>query len=143
MMLVEYLSLHKLRQSSERKTILQCIMKNPDHFTAANVIEWVRPHFISQATVYNTLRVLEDAQIVHCLHAQHSGRLMEYEVTLGEQSTMKIVCTRCGRITDVTDKATQTAIHMKNYPNFIMRRYSVYVFGECKKCLKNKAPKLN
>jgi len=136
MMLREYMGLHKMRNSQERWIILRYIVDNPGRFTANDLLAWIKPHFISRATVYNTLDVLEKAHIVKCLHVQHSGRLMEYELALGEQSSMQIICTKCGRVQNVMDKATQTAVTIKNYPNFIMQHYSVYVFGECKTCKK-------
>lgn len=134
LMMLEYAGMHKMRNTPERRQILQLIVNCNNRFTAADVAAWVKPYFISRATVYNTLLMLEKAHIVHCLHAQHSGRLMEYELSLGEQSSMQIVCTKCGRVSKVMDKSTEIALHMKNYPNFIMRHYSVYVFGECKHC---------
>jgi len=136
LMLREYVGLHKLHNTEERWIILRYIVNNTGRFTANDVMTWVKPHFISRATVHNTLDILEKAHIVQCLHVQHSGRLMEYEFALGELSSMQIICTKCGRITNVTDKSTQIALQMKNYPNFIMRHYSVYVFGECKTCKK-------
>lgn len=133
-MLLEYQGLHKMRNTPERRLILRLITEHSGRFTPADVISWLKKHYISPATVYNTLRILEDAHILHCLRKQHSSRMMEYELAFGEQSSMQIVCTKCGRVTTVRDKSTETALHMKNYPNFIMQHYSVYVFGECKKC---------
>jgi len=136
LMVREYIGLHKMHNTQERWIILRYIVNNSGRFTAQDVENWVKPNFISRATVYNTLGMFEKAHVIKCLHVQHSGRLMEYELALGEQSSMQIICTKCGRITNVTDKATQVAIRMKNYPNFIMQHYSVYVFGECKTCKK-------
>ena len=132
--LLEYQSLHKMRNTPERQVILKRIVAHSGFFTVKNVVEWVQKDFISKATVYNTLQVLEKAQIDHCLRQQHSTRGLQYELTLGEKNAMQIICTKCGRVSKVKDHATETAIQMKIYPNFIMRRFSVYVFGECKKC---------
>lgn len=143
LMMLEYQGMHHLRNTPERRLILRAIVEHTGGFTPADVIEWVGPNFISAATVYNTLKMLENAHVVHCLHAQHNGRLMRYELTLGEQSTIQIVCAKCGRISTVRDKSTEIALHMKKYPNFIMRHYSVYVFGECKHCAKLAMQKLN
>jgi len=139
----EYQSMHRMRNTPERKLILRMIVDHPGGFTAADVVEWVKPHFISTATVYNTLTLLEKAHILHCLHAQHNGRLMRYELELGEQNTIQIVCSRCGRIAKVRDKSCEMALHAKRYPNFIMRHYSVYVFGECKHCARLAMIELN
>jgi len=143
LMMQEYQGMHRMRNTPERHLILRMIVDHSGGFTPADVIEWVKPHFISKATVYNTLGLLEKAHVIHCLHAQHNGRLMRYEFALGEQNTMQIVCAKCGRIAKVRDKATEIAIHMKKYPNFIMRHYSVYVFGECKHCAKLAMQQLN
>ncbi|MCQ2311470.1 MAG: transcriptional repressor [Paludibacteraceae bacterium] len=135
-MLLEYEGLHKMRNTPERLLILKKITKKCGRFTPADVVSWVKEDFISPATVYNTLNLLESARILHCLRKQHSSRLMEYELALGEQSSMQIICTKCGRVSVVKDKSTETALLIKKYPNFIMQHYSVYVFGECKHCKK-------
>ncbi|MCQ2342624.1 MAG: transcriptional repressor [Paludibacteraceae bacterium] len=134
--LMEYQGLHHLRNTPERLKILHQIVDHTGAFSAADVQKWVKDDFISPATVYNTLALLEKARIVHCLRKQHSSRTLQYELAVGEQCTMQIVCTRCGRVSMVKDKSAETALKMKNYPNFIMQHYSVYVFGECKHCKK-------
>ncbi len=138
-MLLEYQSLHGLRTTPERRLILRKITEHAGGFSPADVQEWVKEDFISSGTVYNTLNLLEKAHILHCLRKQYSSRTMLYELTLGEQNSMQVVCARCGRVTRVRDKSVETALHMKNYPNFVMRHYSVYVFGECKHCRAAKA----
>lgn len=132
--LLEFQSLHKMRNTPERQLILKHIVAHSGAFMVKDVVEWVQKDFISKATVYNTLQILEKARIVHCLRQQHSTRGLQYELTLGEKDTMQIVCTKCGRVSKVRDHAIETAVRMKIYPNFIMSRFSVYVFGECKKC---------
>jgi len=143
LMMQEYQSMHRMRNTPERRLILRMIVDHPGGITAQELVEKVKPHFISPATVYNTLKMLEKAHVVHCLHAQHNGRLMRYELTLGERNTIQIVCSKCGRIAKVRDKSTEMAIHMKRYPNFIMRHYSLYVFGECKHCARLAMLELN
>jgi len=144
LLMQEYQGMHKMRNTPERQLILRLIVDHQGGFTPADVIAWVKPHFISPATVYNTLLLLEKAHIIHCLHAQHNGRQMRYEFALGEVNTVQIICAKCGRIRKVTcDKSIETAVHMKKYPNFIMRHYSVYVFGECKHCARLAMQQLN
>ncbi|MCQ2347969.1 MAG: transcriptional repressor [Paludibacteraceae bacterium] len=134
--LLEYQGMHKMRNTPERRLILRTIASHGGRFTVAQVKDWIKDAFISQATVYNTLQLFEKAGIVHCLRKQHSSRVMEYELQLGEQSAMQIICTKCGRVATVKDMSAETALRMKNYPNFIMHHFSIYVFGECKHCRK-------
>lgn len=134
--LLEYQSLHHLRTTPERLCILAQIVRHAGRFTPADVVEWVKKDFVSQATVYNTLTILESAQIVHCLRKQQNSRLMEYELLLGDQSTMQIVCSKCGRVSRVKVQMADTALRMKQYSNFVMQHYSIYLFGECKHCKK-------
>jgi len=143
LMMLEYLGMHKMRNTPERRQILLLIVEHAESFIPADVIEWVKPYFISAGTVYNTLLLLEKAHVIHCLRQQHNDRLMRYELILGEQNFMQIVCSKCGRVAKVRDKSTETALHMKKYPNFIMRHYSVYVFGECKRCARLAMQQLN
>lgn len=134
--LLEYQSLHHLRSTPERLCILSKIVRHAGSFTPADVVGWVKKDFISQATVYNTLILLEKAQIVHCLRKQQGSRLMEYELLFGDQNTMQIICSKCGRVSRVKVQMADTALRMKQYSNFIMRHYSIYLFGECKTCKK-------
>jgi len=136
LMVREYAGMHHMRNTQERWTILRYIANASGRFTAQDLVGWVKPYYISRATVYNSLALFEKAHVVQCLHKQHNGRLMEYEFALGDQCAMQIICTKCGRVSNVSDRSTQIALRIKNYPNFIMRHYSVYVFGECKTCKK-------
>jgi len=139
----EYESLHHMRNTQERRTILLQITKNKGRFTPSDVVKWMKPYFISQATVYNTLTMLEKAHIIQCLPRKHDNRRTEYELTLGDQSCMMMICSKCGRVSPMSDKATDIALNMKNYRNFIMHHYSVYIYGECKHCVKlNLTPSL-
>jgi len=136
MMLNEYMGMHRMHNSQERWMLLRRVTEICGRFTAKDLEEWASKRFISRATVYNSLDLFEKAHVVHCLHRQHSGRVMEYECALGERASMMIICSKCGRVARVSDKATEVSIRLKKYPNFIMQHYSVYVFGECKECKK-------
>lgn len=134
----EYIRLHRLRNTMERKRILEYICSLKRKFTAMEVSDALKGEYISQATVYNTIQLLIKANIINALRTQSSTRLLEFELMNHEVNHITIVCSRCGRQSEVKKLELSDRVLGLHYPNFIPRHSSIFVYGICKVCRKKK-----
>lgn len=132
--LENYLRVHRKRQTEERQWLLQQICALPQPFTIDQLVEAAAERGIVRATVYNTLDVFIAAQILNAIE-RHAGKgATAYEIMLGRQNRMQFICRNCGRISDLHDRTISNMISTHKYPNYTMKRYSLFVYGECKAC---------
>ena len=130
-MLAEYLKDNKLRCTPERFKILNMIYSIEGSFD----IETLQKHMeerkfrVSRATVYNTITLLINANLV--THHQF-GNKSRYEKCLNNEKC-HLICTKCARITETIIpnlKETMTS----DIKKFHLTHYSLYVYGVCSKC---------
>jgi Fe2+ or Zn2+ uptake regulation protein len=81
---------------------------------------------------------MEKAGIVHRLEKDFGKRATQYEIVFLRSSSIKIICQKCGRISEVKDSTIQRMLDDKNYTNFNQERYSLYIYGQCKVCRKKR-----
>lgn len=132
---------HGLRHTPEREWILHSLLEHPGTFTPTELYQWVSPHRVSRATVYNTLELFQSAQILHCLRQQTNSKRMQYEVALIPTNHIQRKCLRCGRVSDIKDPAIKKLIFDRRYTNFSISHFSLYIYGTCRICRKMKADK--
>jgi Fe2+ or Zn2+ uptake regulation protein len=96
---------------------------------------------ISRATVYNALTVMEKAGIVHRLEKEFGKRAAQYDILFLRTSSVKIICQKCGRISDIKDSTIQRMLEDKNFTNFNQERFSLYIYGHCKVCRRKRLTK--
>lgn len=145
-MLAEHLRLQNLRNTPERSAVLDAVLQTDGPFTPETLQEIMesRQNFrVCRATVYNGLGLLEDAGLVRkiCL----SG-LVRYEKCWKNRSTIRLTCTSCGSVTDVTDDGVRRQIESMRKRRFTMAGWSLTVYGLCSKCsaaIKRKQNRLN
>lgn len=135
-----------MRPSIVRNVVLEQVCLLPQPFTARELVEACQAERISVGTVYNCLSLFISAQILHANNRQRGQSATEYEIITGNQNRMQIICTQCGRVSDIHDKAISRLIKVRKYSNFNMQNFSLFVYGECKICRKksnNKEQKNN
>jgi Fur family ferric uptake transcriptional regulator len=94
-------------------------------------------HSISRATVYNTLALLEKANIILRLEKDFGVRAQQYELVNNKDSFVHIICQKCGRVKKVSDATIARMLADKRWSNFVPQHFSLYVYGKCRVC-KNK-----
>ena len=114
--------------------VLEQVCLLPQPFTAEQLADACKAERISVGTVYNALNLFLLAQILYATNRQRGRAATEYELTVGSPTRMHIVCTRCGRVTEIHDKAIARLVQERKYSNFNMQHFSLYVYGECKIC---------
>jgi len=133
-----YIRQHNMRPSRVRDIVLEeiCLLQQP--FTAEQLVEGCETKQISVATIYNTLNLLVLAQILCATSRQRGKASTEYEIVVGKMARVQVVCTKCGRVTEIRDKLVDEIVKGKTYSNFTMRHYSLFIYGECKICRSRK-----
>ena len=131
--LCAYLDEHQLRHTPERFTILSAVCKL-QRFTIDELRASLNELAISRATVYNTLSLLEEAQLVRRLTKEYGVRAAQYELVRATDSVVQIICQRCGRVGIVKDPTIKRMLADKRWSNFEPDHFSLYVVGQCKVC---------
>lgn len=129
-----YLKANEMRPSVVRNAVLEQACYLPQPFTAKQLVEVCKEQRISIGTVYNSLNIFISAQILHATERQRGKAATEYEVITGNQHHMQIICQKCGRVSDIQDRAIARLIQERKYSNFTLQHYSLFVYGECKIC---------
>ena len=130
-----YIREHNLRHTLERKRLLKIIADiNKPVFTVHDIDAKRKDAHISVPTMYNSLNLFVSAQILYKLERTQGVQVEQYKWALDAKSTMRVICTRCGREANFTDKAVLRILHERKYANFLPAHFSLYVYGVCKTC---------
>lgn len=129
----EYLTANGHRKTPERFAILDAIYSVEGHFTVDMLQEMMEEgNFrVSRATLYNTILLLMDAQLV----VRHQfGNSSQYEKLYNSGMHLHLFCTQCGKITEIHDVNLQNVISGTKFPRFNASHFSLYVYGLCSRC---------
>jgi Fe2+ or Zn2+ uptake regulation protein len=82
----------------QRQTILQVIHDSENHLTASEIFDEARKRLpsISYATVYNSLRYLKEAGLLHEISFGNGASRYDRETERHDHA----ICTRCGKLVD-------------------------------------------
>jgi Fur family transcriptional regulator, peroxide stress response regulator len=88
------------RVTPQRIAVCEALLSHGGHPIAAEIYQHVQAAHpaISQATVYNTITMLEELRLLRTLHIVGDDHA-HYD--LGMDPHVNAVCTRCGRIADI------------------------------------------
>ena len=127
-----------LKFTIQREVILQTLYKSDEHLTPESLHHLLQNNFpdlkIGIATVYRTLALLEDSDMVTSLSFGAQGK--KYELGAKEHHD-HMICTSCGDITEFVDEEIenrQDAIAKEL--GFKISDHSMQIYGICKKCQK-------
>lgn len=132
----EYLTANGHRKTPERYAILDTIYSIEGHFdidTLYIMMAEEEKFRVSRATLYNTILLLIQAQLV----VRHQfGNSSQYERCYNNNNHHHQICTHCGKVTEVQNKELQEAIKNSKLNRFCLTHYSLYLYGLCNKCNK-------
>jgi Fur family ferric uptake transcriptional regulator len=142
--LKEYLRQEGYRLTPERFEVLDAVMTEPGHFEADDLFFHLKESGskVSRATVYKTLQILEECDLVYRQRVgKHGSR---YEKAFGRPHHDHLICIHCGKIVEFIDPVIEN--RQKNIASshdFELINHSHQLFGLCPKCRSKKHDKQN
>ena len=134
-----YIASRGMRTTPERRAILDSLMTMHGSFDVAALGERLEADGfrVSRATLYNALRLFEQAGIVgrdHAGEADAASRL--WEIVSDRGVSIMLVCTRCGRRRSLRDQALSRQLSARRFASFTATGIDVCVRGLCARCRK-------
>ena len=130
----DYLERKHLKRTEERHKVLEVICTFKGHFDVNMILDHLqkRRFTVSRATIYNTLEILIDADVV--IRHPLNGNTQQYELCCLSTNHTHLVCTQCGSIRKISsqEQPIDPSIMRKN--RFMPTYYCIYIYGQCAKC---------
>lgn len=132
----QLLKVNGLKFTIQREVILEMLYNSDEHLTPEalhHLIQEKHPDLNTGiATVYRTLSLLEDSEMVTSLSFGAQGK--KYELGAKDHHD-HIICTKCGNITEFVDEEIeQRQKKITDELGFIMQEHSMQIYGICKAC---------
>ncbi|MEO1954202.1 MAG: Fur family transcriptional regulator [Campylobacterales bacterium] len=129
---------NNLKFTIQREVILETLYDSQEHLTPESLHHLIQEKYpdlnTGIATVYRTLSLLEESDIVTSLSFGAQGK--KYELGAKEHHD-HLICTECGDITEFVDEQIEERQHkIAQELEFKMQDHSMQIYGVCKKCQK-------
>ena len=136
----QFLKENGLRFTIQREVILEMLYNSDEHLTPEglhHLIQQKHPELNTGiATVYRTLSLLEDSNMVTSLSFGAQGK--KYELGAKDHHD-HIICTSCGTITEFVDEEIEhRQKEITERLGFVMQEHSMQIYGVCKTCQETK-----
>ena len=137
----DFLETKELRKTSERYVILEEIYTSVGHFDAdALFLKLKNKHRVSRATVYNTLDLLVECELV--MKHQFGKNQAVYEKSYGSRQHDHLICTDCQQVVEFCDPRIQTIQNtVEELLQFDVVSHSLVLHATCKKANCKNRPK--
>ena len=127
---------NNLKFTIQREVILETLYNSDEHLTPEELHRIIQEKYpelkTGIATVYRTLSLLEDSNIVTSLSFGAAGK--KYELGAKDHHD-HLICTKCGKITEFVDEEIEKRQHeITKELGFKMQDHSMQIYGLCKEC---------
>lgn len=138
-LLVDFKNLLKhnnLKYTKQREIILECLYNNVEHLTPELLHDLIQAKFpdvkIGIATVYRTLSLLEDSNMVTSLSFGAAGKKYELD---NKHHHDHMICTECNAIIEFcNDDIERLQEEVADGHDFKISSHTMQIYGTCKAC---------
>lgn len=130
---IEHLQEHHIRITPQRLAIVNYMIHSTGHPRVEDIYDDLTNDFpnMSLATVYNTLKVLKENNIVKEIHTDNPSTRYDYN----GREHYHIICKSCGKIVDVDFPLKSTfGKKFEESTGFIIDSYDLKLQGLCSEC---------
>jgi len=132
----------EFKLTTRRELILKALLENNDQHLSAeelyNLVKRKAPD-MGLATVYRALELFQELGIINAIDFGDGRKRYEFGVEVGKNHHhYHLICTKCGRITEVADDLTEdlkSRVGKKH--DFTITDHQLKIFGVCNKCPAN------
>mgnify|MGYP001586962590 CR=1 FL=1 len=132
----EFLATKPLRHSQQRRDILTVFLETEAHHTADELLALARQKnaSIGCATLYRTLKLLCDCGLAREL--KFDDKASRYEHLYGHTHHDHLLCSRCGRLTEVFDpEIERLQDRLSRIHGFLPQHHRMEIYGLCRGCV--------
>lgn len=132
----EYLQSKGLRNTKQRKQLLDQVFDEHEHFDADQLMEKLpakgTKNYVSRSTVYRTLQEFVDAGLLYCFELD--GRSV-YDHDYGYPQHDHLYCTKCRKLIEFTSEETsRIRDEVARSFKFRAREHRFIIHGVCHEC---------
>lgn len=136
----EHLGKNGLRLTDQRRRILDFFLKADRHLSQEDIYGALRKHGIGRATVFRTLKMLEECRLVN--HVIGPSGTPRFEVNVERPHHDHLICVDCGRIQEVSWPALEEIQEQTcRKAGFVPKWHRHEIFGLCRECVSRRRPR--
>lgn len=134
----EHLAKKRLRLTTQRRKLLDYLLGAKRHVELEEIYQALRKEGIGRATVFRTIRLLEECGLVD--HVTTSDGSSRFEVQLERPHHDHLLCVECGKVQEVRwpelEKIQEQACR---HLGFVPTWHRHEIFGRCRDCARRAA----
>ncbi|TCO78713.1 Fur family transcriptional regulator [Marinisporobacter balticus] len=126
---------HGYKLTLQRKTILEVLLKNKNHFLSAEEIYLQTKEKYAQtnfSTIYRNLEILENIEMIHKINIH--GATSQYEFISHNSHHHHIICKGCGKTELIDFCPLEEILDKLNHPDFTFTDHKFELYGYCTSC---------
>lgn len=131
----KYLLLKQLKQTKQRKSIIEIFLAMKNHVSAEELHEEIKKHElnIGLATIYRTLNLLKEADLVE--QKQFSDGRAVFEVLKPGKHHDHLICLKCSEVTEFhNEEIERIQCEVAASLGFTLEYHSHDLYGYCSSC---------